>query len=656
MAARARRRSADDASAVKEEVVDAISEEVEGPGRRISRSTRSSFLVDGFAPDAFQQLPRVLKIGRRNNTWPKRENEYGVYAELRARQENFDQAWLHGMETKWLRPREGVQEATGIPLAMQCCEIDGAAKVLVDAVNDVIKQAAWQELAVIFRQLERYLALTGLPAGAEKPWWELQARSSHSGVAEVVDVSSVPARIAAPAAAAGKRKAPASKAKAVAPGDERAAKLVEFKFSSYDTSLVEAGELTGVMHVPMRQDPDTGLYSLAEGTTRVTIKMDRKDGNEDNFDYDWLDRDEAKKKGILVENKKKKPWQWPKTDWFKNDQGQQVTIGSFSRASGKPIDGFNLGMHLACGYHEERGFQLLDIVPSGAVDGKQAWNYDGSATWDYTEGAPRKYTDPIKFTPFESKADDPLLSKWEANQGGMLVVYAKASLADYFDAVVEGMRGYMDEERVDEMVEDMVKEAEYKIKLYTVLSAHAPDEVPSPKPKKGKAAAGSSSSSETADWAALERVVAARFPSKGKQWVRDAVLEYQNFLQLKIDHEDWDSTQFSPSKMLDEVWHAHLSFVDRYQRDIRALTNGAHHVIEHSPVLGDEARRRYKNAYEAHIKRSAGLIQAGNQAMRAEFWPTPKQSNEHFEEQHDGDSDHGLVPPMNFDDDDVACG
>ena len=58
---------------------------------------------------------------------------------------------------------------------------------------------------------------------------------------------------------------------------------------------------------------------------------------------------------------------------------------------------------------------------------------------------------------------------------------------------------------------------------------------------------------------------------------------------------------FSPSTTIDQVWHAHLSFVDRYQYDVRALCDGQ--LIEHSPVLGEEAFKRYETAYRMHVSR-----------------------------------------------------
>ena len=89
-----------------------------------------------------------------------------------------------------------------------------------------------------------------------------------------------------------------------------------------------------------------------------------------------------------------------------------------------------------------------------------------------------------------------------------------------------------------------------------------------------------------------------------------------------MEHNDWASQLFSPSGPLDEIWHTHLSFVDRYQHDILVLSRGAHRVIEHSPVLGLEPRRRYAAAHEKHTARMERM----GESVDNEFWPAPKPS------------------------------
>ena len=62
-----------------------------------------------------------------------------------------------------------------------------------------------------------------------------------------------------------------------------------------------------------------------------------------------------------------------------------------------------------------------------------------------------------------------------------------------------------------------------------------------------------------------------RFPEHLVSWCKRAVKDYVYFLDIKKEHNDWNSEMFSPSRWIDEVWHAHLSFTDRYQHDMMAF-------------------------------------------------------------------------------------
>ena len=156
----------------------------------------------------------------------------------------------------------------------------------------------------------------------------------------------------------------------------------------------------------------------------------------------------------------------------------------------------------------------------------------------------------------------------------------------------------------------------------------------------------------TPDWAALERLVGARFPKKPAPWAKQAVEQYVHFLMLKAEETDWDSEKFSPSGPIDEIWHAHLSFLDRYHHDVCCLSQGSH-LIEHSPVLGDVARKRYAAAHAAHTSRMKRL----GQAVVADFWPKPNPPGSVYTEEHDGDSDDANLSLPNDDfADGPACG
>jgi hypothetical protein len=187
----------------------------------------------------------------------------------------------------------------------------------------------------------------------------------------------------------------------------------------------------------------------------------------------------------------------------------------------------------------------------------------------------------------EFKRDDSaMLDHWGENAGGILSsVYAKGS--SKFD-----LEHY--EKQTEDDPANVAHQAEYKIKLYTVLSAHKPNQIsPIPPVPEGT----------TPDWDALERLV--KYPKY--KWVnKRAVEQYVHFLQLKNEHNDFRSETFLPSIPIDMIWHAHLSFLDRYHRDVQALT-GSTGVLEHSPVLGEDAKKRYAAAHQAHVARYRSL-------------------------------------------------
>lgn len=413
--------------------------------------------------------------------------------------------------------------------------------------------------------------------------------------------------------------------------------LVEFKFRSCKSFCVKPGEWNGVLHVPMMQDPLTGRCVVQSGTTVVKGTVHRTDAV-----YDQMQR-----------------WENEDEDEPVRESITETFVAKFTREAGKPLHNFELGYDI-CYMNEEFGV-YWDVVEARVkhhhdddhvdvrspfatiphnkglgfgpgefkVKGPKAPPSDASDDDDVSEGG-------YSFVAGDERTFRRHLDEWERHAGGILQVYARAFLDGDFD------------------LPHPVLDADYKIKLYTVLSCHAPNETGPLKREKGAGA----------DWGALERVLAARFPKKPKSWAAKAVEQYQPrahtvhalptaavhlltlcralcvccryqlFLELKIQHDDWDSTLFSPSAMLDEVWHAHLAFVPRYQRDILALTNGAR-LLEHSPVLGDDARERYAACHKAHVTK----MRIAKQPVDKEFWPAPNASAMRKDEEHDGDSD-----------------
>lgn len=213
------------------------------------------------------------------------------------------------------------------------------------------------------------------------------------------------------------------------------------------------------------------------------------------------------------------------------------------------------------------------------------------------------------------------LEEWESKAGGMLVNYASAHMKNK-DIILEAC---------PHIREGTTWEADHKIKLYTVLSAHSP--MPSEDIIKVEDDA-------VPNWEQLRSQLEARFPERGRPWCETAVKNYMYFLDLKKEHKDWNSELFSPSLMIDEVWHAHLSFIQRYQHDILAYCDG--NLIEHSPVLGKKALERYTHAYRKHVQLLA--TKSPPEQLCDEFWPNPStlsssQENSHYQEVRDGDSD-----------------
>lgn len=327
--------------------------------------------------------------------------------------------------------------------------------------------------------------------------------------------------------------------------------VIQYKFASCKTAVIEPDQFVGTLDVPMLRDLRTGLCKLAPGATDA------------NGAY-----------GDTELSEEASTWEFTAT---------------FARPDeGGPISSLKLGLGL-----ESSERRLVAVHDAGTEE----------FVCDFS--TPRKTV---------------RLNAWEKNQGGVLCAYALIDIPEVLDPdyIPEGTHP-----------SDYKATAYYKAKLYTVLSAWKPDQKVKDLPRYKQDRA-------LPNWEALKLVVLARNPRRPERWAEKAVLQYRHFLALKKEHQDWDSKLFSPSGPLDTVWHAHLSFVERYQRDILAFTGG--HLIEHSPVLGGEAKDRYSAAYKEHRER---MGQSGEQ-VDAEFWPAPSSTKGNgkstFHVPHDGDS------------------
>ena len=88
------------------------------------------------------------------------------------------------------------------------------------------------------------------------------------------------------------------------------------------------------------------------------------------------------------------------------------------------------------------------------------------------------------------------------------------------------------------------------------------------------------------------------------------------FLKLKMDKNDYQCRFYSPSVPIKKVWFAHLSFLDRYQHDIQALTRVKSKIFENIPITKDKSISRSNDARQAHVKRMEAL----SALVDTQFW------------------------------------
>jgi len=130
-----------------------------------------------------------------------------------------------------------------------------------------------------------------------------------------------------------------------------------------------------------------------------------------------------------------------------------------------------------------------------------------------------------------------------------------------------------------------------EMKLYTVISELRPGQPPLvAAPVHSKP-----------DWDRLEAII-SRHPSTYHQ--RDSkklLIEYKRFLAVKLYFEDKTSS-FSPSRIVDAVWHIHLTSPEQYQLDVLAYGKQLQEkdpridpfIVPHCPLLGEETKERYE--------------------------------------------------------------
>ncbi|KAJ3148514.1 hypothetical protein HDU86_007444 [Geranomyces michiganensis] len=96
----------------------------------------------------------------------------------------------------------------------------------------------------------------------------------------------------------------------------------------------------------------------------------------------------------------------------------------------------------------------------------------------------------------------------------------------------------------------------------------------------------------------------------------DIVTEYLKFLYIKYHCNDWNANIFSPSQIIDEVWHLHILDTRNYHKDIVALCG---HSVEHNPEGPYDAEQQ-EVRYAATVAVYHGLFGCVPDAARV-IWP-----------------------------------
>jgi hypothetical protein len=97
-----------------------------------------------------------------------------------------------------------------------------------------------------------------------------------------------------------------------------------------------------------------------------------------------------------------------------------------------------------------------------------------------------------------------------------------------------------------------------------------------------------------------------------EEFAARVVKQYEWFINLKIKHEDFDATQFSPSLLVDKVWHLHILDTKSY---FEFCGEGSY--VHHDPNVVDEYARakRYYQTIQ-HLEPTQKDFYLG-------IWPSP---------------------------------
>eukprot|EP01083_Nonionella_stella_P021254 58936_1 len=98
----------------------------------------------------------------------------------------------------------------------------------------------------------------------------------------------------------------------------------------------------------------------------------------------------------------------------------------------------------------------------------------------------------------------------------------------------------------------------------------------------------------------LEEPASKEFTDLNQSQIKELIAEYSKFIFLKIISMDFQHTKFSPSPIIDQLWHLHLLYPKKYFALCQAEANG--NIIDHKPEgkFDGNNRKRLNNTLELY--------------------------------------------------------
>ena len=118
---------------------------------------------------------------------------------------------------------------------------------------------------------------------------------------------------------------------------------------------------------------------------------------------------------------------------------------------------------------------------------------------------------------------------------------------------------------------------------------------------------------EDFDWQRLVKVVKNKKNCDNLKAIK-FVEELKKFLLIKFLDNDYDATKYSPSHVIDEVWHLFLLFPRDYSQLCHEVLGG-HQILDHNPLGATD--REQKKRYQSTISRYEQLF---NEPAPPVYW------------------------------------